>query len=510
MTATGAGGTVTVYPDGTFSYDPTDAARLKAGFTQEAETDGFTVTITDGHGGTTAVPVTGVTVSPAQLGVTATIPTGASPYDIAFTADGSRAYVSTADTHTVRIVDTATNTVTDVMTIPTLSSNFISVNDDGTLIYAGVDGGHSIGVIDSDPASPTFESVIAVIPVGSGVSGQALSPDGSRLYVNNYSSGSVSVIDLESKTLIATVPVGTSPWDIAITPDGTRAFVVNTDSASVSVIDTSTNTVTATVGVANRSHGVALSANGARVYVANSNSNTVTVIDTATNTVIKTIGVSAFPSQVSSSPDGSLVYVAAESANAVTVIDTSTDTVIATVPVGRYPWGVTVGPNGDAYVSNLSAFPWDPTGGPNVSVISLVTGQNTAPTALTPAYTVDNLYPVTGIADGSVRVTDVDADTLSYSAPATSTKGGAVGINQAGVFTYTPTTDVAAQRFFRQRARRGQAGQFHRHGHRRPRRKRGRPDHRPDQPGESSPDRHARIGHPRSHHRCGDRIGQRQ
>ena len=54
-----------------------------------------------------------------------------------------------------------------------------------------------------------------------------------------------------TNTVVATVTVGSAPYGVAITPDGTRVYVSNTLSNNVSVIDTSTNTVMATVAVEN-------------------------------------------------------------------------------------------------------------------------------------------------------------------------------------------------------------------------------------------------------------------
>jgi YVTN family beta-propeller protein len=70
----------------------------------------------------------------------------------------------------------------------------------------------------------------------------AVSPDGSKVYVVNEGSGSVSVIDTATNT-VTTIPVGQSPKGVAVTPDGSKVYVVNEGSSSVSVIDTATNTV---------------------------------------------------------------------------------------------------------------------------------------------------------------------------------------------------------------------------------------------------------------------------
>ena len=82
----------------------------------EAETDSFTVTITDGHGGTTITPVSEVTVSPAQLGVTDTIPVGIDQRGVALTEDGSYAYVSNLGSQSISVIDTSTNTVVGTIT----------------------------------------------------------------------------------------------------------------------------------------------------------------------------------------------------------------------------------------------------------------------------------------------------------------------------------------------------------------------------------------------------------
>ena len=52
-----AKGTVVVNSNGTFTYTPTDAARHKALAGGAAAKDSFTVTASDGYGGTLAVPV---------------------------------------------------------------------------------------------------------------------------------------------------------------------------------------------------------------------------------------------------------------------------------------------------------------------------------------------------------------------------------------------------------------------------------------------------------------------
>src|SRR5262249_29582243 len=84
---------------------------------------------------------------------------------------------------------------------------------------------------------------------GSGPDAVAVSPNGTRIYVTNFNSNTVSVINPATNTVIATIPVGSGPEGVVFSPDGTRAYVANSVNNSLSVIDTTTNSVINTVAV---------------------------------------------------------------------------------------------------------------------------------------------------------------------------------------------------------------------------------------------------------------------
>ena len=60
--------------------------------------------------------------------------------------------------------------------------------------------------------------MVATIPVGLGPIGVAITPDGTRVYVTNDNSDTISVIDTATNTVVATIPVGSGPVAVAITP----------------------------------------------------------------------------------------------------------------------------------------------------------------------------------------------------------------------------------------------------------------------------------------------------
>lgn len=67
-----------------------------------------------------------------------------------------------------------------------------------------------------------------------------VSPNGSRAYITNYGSNSVSVINPDTSSSVTTIALGKGPYGIAINADGSRVFVSNSADNTVSVINTQT------------------------------------------------------------------------------------------------------------------------------------------------------------------------------------------------------------------------------------------------------------------------------
>lgn len=273
--------------------------------------------------------------------------------------------------NTVSIINTLTNTVTG--SIPVGNNPFgVAVSPDGTRVYVTnySPASNSVSVINT--ASNTVTGTIAV---GSQPMGVAVSPDGTRVYVANQISNTVSVINTATNAVVATIPVSLQPQGITVSPDGTRVYVANVNSNNISVINTATNAVLSTIAVGVQPITVAISADGSRLYVPNYGTNNVSVINTATNAVIATVTAGTNPNGAATSPDGSKVYITNQAplstSSTVSIISTASNTVTATVPVGATPQGVSFTSDGTkAYVANA--------GSNNVSVINVATNTVTA------------------------------------------------------------------------------------------------------------------------------------
>jgi YVTN family beta-propeller protein len=145
--------------------------------------------------------------------VTTTVTTGGVPYGVDVTPDGSRVYVGDFGSPRVMVIDTAANAL--VSTIPVSCPSpcfpavpFVRVSGDGHTVYASIFPAGRVSVIDADT---NVEAT--TISVGSGPQGLDLTPDGSRLYVLNQSSNSVSIVDTLTRAVVATVSTpGAGPF----------------------------------------------------------------------------------------------------------------------------------------------------------------------------------------------------------------------------------------------------------------------------------------------------------
>jgi YVTN family beta-propeller protein len=306
-----------------------------------------------------AAAVTAPAASAATYTVTATIKVATLPAGPIATVMGvavdpatDTIYTTCAGCGTLAVVDGATNTVTDTMTVSSpLRPVGIAVDPATDTVYVAALG--AVLVIDG-----ATDTVTNTIPTTGSAYAVAVDPATDTVYVTNRNDDTVSVIDGATSTVTATIGVGVSPDGIAVDPATGTIYVGNSgDPASVSVIDGATNTVTATIpGIGG--FGIAVNPATDTVYATNLGP-ALSVIDGATNTVTATVTVGNFPEGVAVDPGTDTVYVAnnrgtsSETPGTMSVIDGTTNTVVATVVVGAYPIGVAVNPANDAvYVTN--------------------------------------------------------------------------------------------------------------------------------------------------------------
>jgi YVTN family beta-propeller protein len=191
-------------------------------------------------------------IDTATLTVQSSLDVGSSPSQLALSPDGTRAYVTNSfrdpdlefglDGQVV-VVDTATNSVLDTISLFTLPGS-IAVTPDGTRAYVASafrfwNSGYGQGFLpDSSVAVIDLEAgvVSSWILVPGTAAGMAVTPDGSLVYVAIPGADSLSVIDTDTDTTVATtIGVAAEPRGLAI---GVPREPLQTEIASVEVADT--------------------------------------------------------------------------------------------------------------------------------------------------------------------------------------------------------------------------------------------------------------------------------
>jgi YVTN family beta-propeller protein len=237
---------------------------------------------------------------------------------------GQLAYIAVPGTfgtsNALAVVDTRTNSIVDYRNLPEYLSD-IAVDPDGTQVYAVAHG--EVVVID-----PATDATLGTIAVGGTNNSVVFSPSGAQAYVSaSDGSGSVSVIDVATRTVTATIPAG--GWRLAVSPDGSRLYATGTVGGVLSVIDTSTNTVVDTVSCGSGSGSVAATADGSDVYVADTDTRVLYDVDVPTDTVTGTVNLNpnSIPTAVVVNPGSTTAYVEGGPVGQTYVVDLQSHTV---------------------------------------------------------------------------------------------------------------------------------------------------------------------------------------
>src|SRR5215471_17440204 len=218
------------------------------------------------------------------------------------------------------------------------------------------------GRLSKQPASTLEETIDTSQLYWSGLVHHHSKP---LLFAANRGTGAgpsnVVVFDTSSGKLLQRIPVEVNPYALVLGDNGQTLYVSNWGSDSVSIIDVGTMRVTGRIAVGDNPNDMAMSKDG-RLFVSCSNDNTVVVIDTKTRQVVERIGVQPFPN----APEGStpnalaldrennMLFVANADNNDIAVVrvaEKAKSEVLGFLPVGWYPSALAIN-GGKLYVGN--------------------------------------------------------------------------------------------------------------------------------------------------------------
>ncbi len=171
-----------------------------------------------------------------------------------FTADGSIMIVSCEFSGELLEIDLDAMALRGVLHVGAMPQD-VKLSPDGRVVYVA-DGRNGVDVID-----PVQLRQIGFIPTGKNAHGLYISRDSKVMYVSNRGAkgareGTVSVVDLPSRTVSATWPIGGSPDMGGVSADGTQLWLSGRYDEAVYVIDTSSGALLHTIKVGKGPHGL--------------------------------------------------------------------------------------------------------------------------------------------------------------------------------------------------------------------------------------------------------------
>jgi YVTN family beta-propeller protein len=172
-----------------------------------------------------------------------------------FSPDGSFAIFSCEFAAKMVRVDLATMTVAGYLPLPGSGPQDVKLDAAGKIFYAADMYKGGVWMIDA----ATFQT-LGFIPTGRDAHGLYVSRDGKDLYVSNRGAGSISVIDLATRSLVTTwsIPGGGSPDMGNVSADGHQLWLSGRYDACVYVISTLDGHLIAKIPVPNKPHGLAV------------------------------------------------------------------------------------------------------------------------------------------------------------------------------------------------------------------------------------------------------------
>ena len=221
-----------------------------------------------------------------------------------------------------------------------------AVDQEASKVYVTNFKSTTVTVIDGNTNKNVSEIEVGSSPYGIGINSET-----KMLYVAREHADILTVVDVTSGTIVKEIPL-VEPYDIAVNSKTNKVYVTSDKAHQVSVIDGSTNEIVKTFDV-NDPCGIGVNEQTNTVYVTSESSNKLQVIDGATNNLITSIDVGKSPRGIIANPRTNMVYVTNQLSGTVDVIDGTQNKIIDTIPVGTTPRRVVVNPDTNIlYVSN--------------------------------------------------------------------------------------------------------------------------------------------------------------
>ena len=269
------------------------------------------------------------------------------PHGVAFSPDGTRAYISCEAEKTLWATDAKTGKLIAKAPLSGHPNN-IAISKDGKRVFVAIfQAPGAVDVIDT----ATMKNIKTIRTKG-GVHNTYVTPDGKWVLAGSIVGKMLTVIDPQTLQIAWEKPfdLGVRPIAFEKNPDGStrRLFIQLSGFHGFAVLNFKTHEEEQRIKLPDQpsgghpeggapSHGIGVAPDGKTLWVDSSPANAVFVYSLPDLKVLGYAKTGEVPDWVTFTPDGKRIYVANSGSNSVSAIDTASRTEVARIPVGEVP-----------------------------------------------------------------------------------------------------------------------------------------------------------------------------
>jgi YVTN family beta-propeller protein len=240
----------------------------------------------------------GITNTSTQT-VTGYISTGFLPTGVAFSPNGSRAYVANQGDNTVTVIDVATSQPIASIATGGSSPFSVQVSPDGSQLYVG-NNDNTMLIVDAATLAIT-KTVI----VGFATNAFAVNNSGRFLYASSFASGQVTEIDIFTGNVVRTFDLGGTPQGLTVNRKGTHLYVAN-EAGYLNDVDLTTGQIGAQIPLVGGGFGVGVTPDDHEAWIAIPFSGKVQIFNLQQRRITGTLDVGGEPRRIAFSEQGKI------------------------------------------------------------------------------------------------------------------------------------------------------------------------------------------------------------
>jgi YVTN family beta-propeller protein len=231
------------------------------------------------------------------------IATDLHPIGVAFSPDGSTAYVTNLFSNTVSVLNVSLARQVASISTGDASPFVVRVSPDGQRLFIATNG-TTVLIVDT---STLLE--VGRVEVGDAPNAFAVHPDGRIMYVSSFFGGTVTEMDMFTGLVLRTFPVGGVPQDMAVNKKGDRLYVAN-EAGYLNEVDLFTGQMAPPIALPGGGFGIGVTPNDKEAYVSIPSMGLVQVFTLQSRKLTRSIAVGGEPRRLAFSHKGGIGAIA--------------------------------------------------------------------------------------------------------------------------------------------------------------------------------------------------------